>query len=189
MSSRRPGAGSRARRTSCACRCRGTARSCSCVLPDERLRRLWPMRVLRAGVDLELRDLLPGEPVLREHALHGAAQDFLWAPVELLAQRSAAQPARVAGVPVVALLVQLVPRDLDLLGVHDDDEIAGVDVRRVGRLALAAQRVRDAGRQTPEGLTLGVDDVPLTGDLAGFCAVSLHSEKRRRSEASAGGES
>ena len=48
----------------------------------------------------------------------------------------------------------------DLLGVHDDDEIAGVDVRRVLRLPLAAQRVGDARGETPEGLALGVDDVP-----------------------------
>ena len=73
----------------------------------------------------------------------------------------AAQAARVARVPVVHLVVELLAGDRDLLGVDDDDEVAGVDVRRVLRLVLAAQRVGDARRETPEGLALGVDEVPL----------------------------
>src|SRR5207247_8390201 len=151
----------------------GTARSCSCILPAERLGCLRAMRMLGAGVDLQLRDLLPGEPVLREHALDGTPQDLLRAPVELLAQRAAAQPAGIAGVPVVALLVELVAGDPDPFGVDDDDEVAAVDMLRVGGLAFAAQRVRDTGRQTPEGLPLGVDDVPIAGDFAWLCAVGL----------------
>ena len=59
--------------------------------------------------------------------------------VELLAQRALLEAAGIAGVPVVHLVVELVARDRDLLGVDDDDEVAGVDVRRVLRLALAAQ--------------------------------------------------
>jgi hypothetical protein len=75
---------------------------------------------------------------------------------------------------VIALLVELVARDDDLLGVHDDDEIARVHVRRVDRLALAAQRVGDLGRQPSEGLTLGVDDVPVARDLSRLGCVGLH---------------
>src|SRR5438046_1443370 len=145
--------------------------------------------MLGARIDLQLQELATGEPVLREHAADGDSQDFLRAALELLAQRATTDSTGVAGVPVVTLLVELVARDVDLLCVDDDDEVAGVDVRRVGRLALAAQGVGDAGREPPEGLALGVDDVPLAGDLAWLCAVGLHSEKRRRSGASAGGES
>src|SRR5438552_14316293 len=100
---------------SCACRSRGTARSCSCVLPAQRLRCLRAVRMLRPRIDLQLRDLLPCEPVPREHPLHGTAQDLFRPSAELFAQRAAAQPAGIAGVSVVALLVELVPRDLDLL--------------------------------------------------------------------------
>src|SRR4051812_30443087 len=114
MSSRRRGAGSRARRTSCACRSRGTARSCSCVLPAQWLRCRRPVGVPGAGVDLQFGDLLPPQPVLREHALDGAAEPLFRPAAELLAQRAAAQPARVARVAVVALLVELVAGDLDL---------------------------------------------------------------------------
>jgi hypothetical protein len=69
-------------------------------------------------------------------------------------------------VAVVALLGALGARDGDLLRVDHDDEVARVDVRGVGRLALAAQRVGDLGRQAPEGLALGVDDEPVA--LAGL---------------------
>src|SRR5262249_41688322 len=74
----------------------------------------------------------------------------------------------------------------DLVGVHDDDEVAGVDVRGVARLALAAQAIGDLGRQTPEDLALGVDDVPVARDLALLSGVGLHTEKRRTSRTPTG---
>ena len=55
--------------------------------------------------------------------------------------------------------------------------VAGVNVRRVGRLALAAQGVRDARRETPEGLPLGVDDVPGALDVLCFRCPGLHGKE------------
>jgi hypothetical protein len=55
-------------------------------------------------------------------------------------------------VAVVELGGALVASDSNLLGVDDDDEIAGVDVRRVGRFALAAQGVGDLRREPTECL-------------------------------------
>src|SRR3954463_13920629 len=79
------------------------------------------VRVLRAGVDLQLRGLLTRKLVLREHALDRAPNDLRRPAIELFAQRAALQPAGIARVAVVHLLVELVPRDRDLLGIHDDD--------------------------------------------------------------------
>src|SRR5947209_7674127 len=135
------------------------------------------MRMLRAGVDLQLRQLGAPELVAREHALDGLAKDFGRLPLELVAQRALPQTSRVARMPVVHLLVELLPRDRDLLGVDDDDEVARVDVRSERRLALAAQAVCDHGRKTAEGLPLGVDDEPVAFDLARFGAVSLDTRK------------
>src|SRR5215204_5120888 len=132
---------------------------------------LWP------GVDLQLRDLPPRQAVLRKHALDRHPENFLRPARHLLAQRSRADAARIAGVPVVALLVELVARDLDALGVHDDDEVAGVDMRRVLGLALAAQRVGDPRREAAESLALGVDEVPVASDLARFGGIRLHHGK------------
>src|SRR5438132_9490475 len=122
--------------------------------------------MLRARVDLELGDLLPGEPVLRKHALYGGPEHLRRTPAELLAERAAAEAAGIARMAVVPLLVELVARDVDLLCVDDDDEVTGVHVRRVLRLALAAQRVGDTRRQTPERLPIGVDEVSLARDIA-----------------------
>src|SRR5438067_1137335 len=84
------------------------------------------MRMVGARVDLQLRDLLPSEAVLREHPLDRRADDLLRAPVELLAQRPAPPAPGIARVPVVALLVELVTGHLDLLGVAVDQEFGGV---------------------------------------------------------------
>ena len=48
-------------------------------------------------------------------------------------------------------------------------------MRGVGRLALAAQGVGDLGRETAEGLALGVDDEPVALAVRGFGDVGLHS--------------
>src|SRR5262249_57069776 len=71
----------------------------------------------------------------------------------------------------------------DLLRVDDDDEVTGVDVWCVLRLALAAKPVGDLCRETPEGLPVGVDDVPLASDLARFGAESLHHKNGRLTSA------
>src|SRR5437762_4407255 len=175
MSCRRRDEGSRARPRSCACRCRGTGRAST----SEGLWLLRAVWMLGAGVDLQLRQLLAAEPVARQHPAHRLAEHLRRQPVELLAQRPLAEAARIAGVAVVHLVVELVPRDRDLLRVHDDDEVAGVDVGRELRLALAAQAVGDLRRESAEGLALGVDDVPVALNLARFGAVGLHTEKRR----------
>src|SRR4051812_11427863 len=135
--------------------------------------------MLGAGVDLQLLDLGAREAVAGQHPLDGLAQHLGRPALELVAQRPALEPARVARVAVVHLRVELVTGDVDLLRVHDDDEIARVDVRGVLRLALAAQRVGDLRSKTSEGLALGVYDVPAALDLAGFCVPGLLHKKRR----------
>jgi hypothetical protein len=62
---------------------------------------------------------------------------------------------------VVALVFELGARDGDLLCVDHDHEITNVDVRRVDRLALAAQGIGQLGGETTEVLALGVDDEPV----------------------------
>src|SRR5882724_346806 len=131
------------------------------------------MRMIRAGVDLRLVQLLPREAVPREHALDRLADHFGRPALELVTQRPAPQATRIAGMAVVELVVQLVAGDGDLLRVDDDDEVAGVDVRCVLRLRLAAQRVCDLGRQATKGLALGVNDVPAALDLARLCVPGL----------------
>src|SRR5215217_3354043 len=170
---------------SSACRCPGIARSGSRL--GKWLRVLGAVRMLGAGVHLQLRELLAGEAVAGKHPFHRSPDDFGRPPVELLGQRPAAKPARITGVAVVDLRLALVPGDGDLLRVYDDDEVTGVDVMGELGLALAAQGVSDPGRQPAEGLTLGVDDVPLPLDLARFGAIGLHHAEKSADRASAEG--
>ena len=90
-----------------------------------------------------------------------------------------AQAARVARVAVGLLLGQLGAGQGDLVGVDDDDEVAGVDVGREGRLVLAAQQDRGLGGETAQDDVGRVDDVPLARDLAGLGGVRTHGRSLR----------
>jgi hypothetical protein len=67
---------------------------------------------------------------------------------------------------------------VDLLRVDDDDEVTGVDVRRVDRLALAAERVGDTRRETTERLALGVHEEPFALDLTRLGGIRLHLREK-----------
>ena len=90
-------------------------------------------------------------------------------------RRCGLEAARVAGVAVDELLLGLVRGEHDLVGVDHDDVVAGVEVGGEGRLVLAAQDAGHLGGQAAEHQALGVDDVPVAGDLAGLGAVGAHA--------------
>src|SRR5215203_4000191 len=138
------------------------------------------MRVVRPGVHLQLGQLLAGEAVARQHPLDGLADDFLRLALEHLSQGAGLDPAGVAAVAVVGLLRELVAGDADFLRVDDDDEVTGVDVGRVLRLALAAQRVGNLRCKTTEGLPLGIDDVPVALAFGWSGYKGLHRAKTAR---------
>src|ERR671934_1261890 len=106
MCFRRPGAGAHGRRTSSASPFPGTARARP-SLGLERLRTLSLVRVVGTGVDLELAQLRATETVARQHPSNRLADDLRRPPLELFAQRSLLEPARVAGMAVVDLVVEL----------------------------------------------------------------------------------
>src|SRR4029079_17465986 len=78
-----------------------------------------------------------------------------------LLERAALEPAGIAGVAVVALLAALVARHLDLLRADHHDEVAGGAVRRVLRLALAAEGIGDLRGEAAERLAAGIDEQPV----------------------------
>src|SRR5688572_27194883 len=114
------------------------------------LRLLSRVRMVGPGVDLQLAELLPGEAVSREHALHRQPDDLLRPALEHVAERARPKPARVSRMAVVALLLALVARDGDLLRVHHDHEVTHVAVRGVLGLPLAPERVGELGGETPD---------------------------------------
>src|SRR5690606_37036630 len=93
-------------------------------------------------------------------------------------EAGAVDAARIAGVAVVDLVVGLVAGDADLVGVDDDDEVAGVDVRRVDGLVLAAQAEGDFTGHPSEDLVGRVNHKPLMRHLGRLGAEGFHGEYR-----------
>src|ERR1051326_3958936 len=65
-----------------------------------------------------------------------------------------------------------------------DHVIARVEKRRVRRLALAGDDLRDRGRQTAEDLAFGVDDEPLRFDVALLRKIGTHDSSLKRNSLS-----
>src|SRR5215213_11661354 len=108
------------------------------LLHLELLRVLGRVWMLGARVDLQLLELLAGEPGLRHHPVDGFAQDLGRLAREHLLVARLLHAAGVARVAPVDPLLGLPTRDDHPVGVYDDDEVADVDVWRVLHLVLAA---------------------------------------------------
>ena len=68
----------------------------------------------------------------------------------------------------------------DLVGVDDDDEVTGVDVRREGRLVLAAQQDRGlADARRPSTTSVASMTCHVRVDLAGLRGVRAHGSSLR----------
>jgi len=132
------------------------------------------VRVIGTRVHLELGGDGTAELVARQHALDGLLDDAVGTGVHGLAQGLRLQAARETGVAVLHHAVTLVGRDRDLVGVDDDDEVAGVGVRGELRLVLATEDVGDLDGESTENHISGVDDVPGARHVPGLGGVRGH---------------
>src|SRR6476661_4772430 len=148
-------------------------------LQFQRLRLLGGVRMLRAAVHLQLLDHRVAERALGQHALDGLLQRAAGVPGLHVAEVGLADAAGEAGVAVVLLVELLGAGDPELGGVDDDDEVAGVDVRRVDGLVLAAQTECCFAGNTSEHLVGGVNHKPLVLHVSGFRAERFHEGPSR----------
>src|SRR6266581_2128493 len=125
------------------------------------------MRMLRAGDHVELLDLLATETVLREQVGVPDPRD----------------PARIAGVSIGDLVLSLVPAQLDLVCIDDDDVVPGVHMGGEDRLVLAAQQRGHLAGEAAQHLAAGVNDVPAALDVLRLGRVGLHRERCRPGKA------
>ena len=137
------------------------------------------VRVLGAGVDLELPGHRAPEPVLRQHPSDRLLDREGGLLGEELGVLGLGEAARVPRVPVRDLGLALAARDLDALRVHHDDVVAGVHVGREDRLVLAPKDRRGLRRETSEHSPAGVDHVPAALDVARSRRVGLHTRRCR----------
>jgi hypothetical protein len=121
-----------------------------------------------AGIDLQLLERLAAQRILREHALDGLLNDALRMLGHELTELLVARTARIERIVVIRLLLHALAGHFDLFSIDHDHKIAGIDVRREGRLVLAAQDRSHARRQTAYGLTVRINQMPFAVNLALF---------------------
>lgn len=120
------------------------------------------MIVLRALKNLEFLRHLPAERILGEHALDRLDDGFVGILLEEQRILLLLEPAHIPRVIGIKLFLRLVARELHLVGIDDDHEIAYVGVGRVLGLSLALEHRRDLAREPAERNVGSVDDVPIT---------------------------
>ena len=76
---------------------------------------------------------------------------------------------------MVHLVFRLVAGHAQLVGIDHDDEIAGVHVRRVNRLVLAAQTRCDLAGQTTQHLVCGINQKPVVLDFMRLSGKCFHN--------------
>src|SRR3954447_11253730 len=132
----------------------------------ERFRLLGLMRMIRPGIDLQLAQLLGPETSVRKHPLDGPADDLLGSARQQVPEGLLLEALGIAAVAAVQLGLELATRHRDARGIEDDDVVAGVEIRLVGRLVLALEDARDARGEAAERLVRRVNDVPAAHDIA-----------------------
>ena len=75
----------------------------------------------------------------------------------------------------IVLFLELFAGENSLLGVDNDYVIATVNVRSELGLTLTAEKIGNHSCSSSEGLTGGVDYIPLALNLSGFCHKSGHN--------------
>ena len=118
------------------------------------------VRVIRTSVHFQLAVHGLAELRFRQHAVHRVLDQLMGFALAHEPGALFAQPAFVAAVLAINLLVFFAAGELDLGRVDDDDVIAGVDEGRVGRLVLALKEPRRNGGDATQHLPVGIDDVP-----------------------------
>ena len=120
--------------------------------------------MLGALVDLELAEHLAAQSVVGKHAFDGLLHYPLGNPFLQSLEGFHLHSPGTTGVTAVQLLLGLTAGDLDLLGVHNDDKITGVQMGGEAGVVLAAEHGCHFSGQTAEGLILSVHHVPLAVD-------------------------
>lgn len=128
-----------------------------------------------ARIDFQLTVHVATQRVLRQHAFDRGLDHALRGFSNQLFEVDRLDAARETGVGVVDFVGGFSTGYTNLLGIDNDDVIAGVNVRSVLSFMLATQTARDFGGQTTQGLTCSVDDKPVALYCFRFSSKSFHS--------------
>ena len=136
--------------------------------------------MLATSVHFHLLDHRVTQRALGQHALDGLLQRAAGVLGLHVAEVRGRDTAGVTRVTVVHLVERLGAGDLELGCVDDDDEVTGIDVRRVNGFVFAAQTEGNFAGYPAEHLVGGVNHKPLVHHLSGFCAECRHESSLSR---------
>ena len=136
------------------------------------LRLLSSIVVLGTLVDSESGCLFSAESGVGEHTGNGDGHSSVRLLSHELVVLDLLETADPAGVPSVSLLLELAAGEDSLVAVDDDYVVAAVCMMCVGGLVLASQDMSCLSRYATERLTLGVENIPLTGDITSSFSLS-----------------
>src|SRR5262249_42927549 len=142
------------------------------------IERLWVlrrMRMCRAGVDAQVAELDAAQRPARQHPLDRLLHD----PLRKLSlqdrtRRALLDAADVTGVMAIDLSLALLAGEQDFFRVDNDDIVSAVDMRRIGRLVLAAQPHCHNACQPADNQAGGVDNHPLLLDIGRLGRKGFH---------------
>lgn len=127
--------------------------------PGRGFRLLGLVVVVGAGVHFQFAEHFTAKFVFWQHAANGFAKYKLGVPLHAGASRNRSL-ASVTGVPCVLLVIHLRAGEAHFVRIDDNDEVARVNMRRVGRLVFAHQDHGDVGGESSHHLIIGVYQMP-----------------------------
>ena len=123
------------------------------------------MRMVRPGIDLQLGYHFGSEPVLGQHSFNRRFDNLLRFALEHFPRGHTLDPARVARMPVINLIIKFIAGKADLLSVNNDDKITRIHMISENRLVLTPENMSSTCCQPAQDLVLGIDDDPLPLDI------------------------
>ena len=121
------------------------------------------MRMLLAGIDLQIFEQSGAQSRAGQHALHGFFDQERRFFSEILRGGSEALTAGVSRVSDVDLVGHFLARELHLLRIDHDDVVTAVGVWGVAGLVLATENLRDLRGKPSQYLAIGINQHPFLG--------------------------
>lgn len=118
------------------------------------------MRMFFTCINLKLFHLGGTKLVLGDHAFDGPLKDEFGATLADLVWSLDGLTTNVTGVTGVDLVLLLAATELGVLGIDDNDEVTGIDVRRKDRLVLSAKETGCLHGDFSDDLVLGINNMP-----------------------------
>ena len=131
------------------------------------------MRVLGAGINLQVPENGVAQTVLGEHAANGLFQNERGPLLQVVGRCRETLAARIARVTYIDLVGHFFAGQSHLVGVDHHALVAAIDMGRKARLVLASEDLRDLGSKTALYLVRRVDHDPLLVDRGSVGRDSL----------------